>query len=254
MKKVLAISNNTFREAMRKKTLNVLLIFALIIIVSSVFFTYLSPGEEIKIIKDMGLGSIMFFGMLIAVFGASSLIPMEIEKKTISTVITKPVRRLEFVLGKFFGVVIVIFIALVIMGIVFLSLVYLKEDRWDIEIMKAITLTFFELVVVASITICVSTVASSLFNATFGIFMYIAGHLSPRLEHMIEHTESEAVKIMMTVLKTILPNFENFNVRNLIVVGRHISNEYLLKVTAYGLLYAFIIMVIAWLLFNEKEF
>ncbi|MBI2447400.1 MAG: ABC transporter permease, partial [Candidatus Omnitrophica bacterium] len=103
MKKVLAISNNTFREAMRKKTLNVLLIFALIIIVSSVFFTYLSPGEEMKIIKDMGLGSIMFFGMLIAVFGASSLIPTEIEKKTISTVITKPVRRMEFVLGKFFG-------------------------------------------------------------------------------------------------------------------------------------------------------
>lgn len=254
MKKALAIGNNTFREAVRKKALNVLLIFALVIIVSSVLFMYLSPGEEIKIIKDMGLGSIVFFGMLIAVFGASSLIPNEIENKTISTVITKPVRKAEFVLGKFLGVVIVIFIALVIMSIVFLSLVYLKEDRWDIEIIKALILTFFELVVVASITICVSTIASSLFNATFGIFMYIVGHLTPRLDHMIEHTESVAVKIIMTILKTILPNFENFNMRSLIVTGGHISDEYLFKVITYGLIYTFITMLIAFLLFNEKEF
>ena len=93
MRKVLAIAHITLMEALRNKAMNTLLIFAIVLISATRLFTFFSPGEEVKMVKDIGLGSIMMIGMLIVLFGTSNLIPGEVEGGTIATILSKPVHR-----------------------------------------------------------------------------------------------------------------------------------------------------------------
>ena len=103
MRPIFRVARATYHEGWRKRFLNGILVFAILIIGSSWVFTYLQPGAELKMLIDVGLGSIRFFGMLIAVFLGTRLIPDEIEKRTIYTLLSKPVTRTQFLLGKFFG-------------------------------------------------------------------------------------------------------------------------------------------------------
>ncbi len=110
MKKAWLIALNTFRESIRKKTLYIILIFALIVIGASKLFSFLTAEEELKMIKDVSFSAIEFFGALMAIFGSLSAISNEIERRTIYTLLTKPIRRSDFVLGKFFGVSLILLI------------------------------------------------------------------------------------------------------------------------------------------------
>ncbi len=99
----LVIALNAYRESIRRKTLVAFLMFSMLLIGSSTFLTVLSPGEEIKMVKDVCLSAISFFGMLIAVFAAGALIPTEMDNRTIYTILSKPMKRFTYLLGKFIG-------------------------------------------------------------------------------------------------------------------------------------------------------
>ena len=96
MRSILLIANITYKEALRNKLLNVLLIFAVIAIASTRFFTIFAPSEELKIMQDTSLGIIRFMGMLITVFVTGGLLPREIDRRTVTTILTKPVSRSQF--------------------------------------------------------------------------------------------------------------------------------------------------------------
>jgi ABC-type transport system involved in multi-copper enzyme maturation permease subunit len=254
MQRIWTICINTFHEAIRRRILNVMLIFGILLICSSSFFVFLSPGEETKIIKDAGLGSIAFFGMLIAVFGSSGLIPQEVEKRTIYTVLSKPVRRVEFVFGKYLGAVLTVFANLAVMSVVFCGLVFFKEKKFSIDLLKAIVLIFFEMGLLTAIAVCLSTVSSSIFNAIFSMVIYFAGNFSETLEFIGEHSDSRLLKFTGNFLYNIIPNFKNFNdVWNNAVVGVPISDVYVIKTVIYGLSYTAIVLAVSFLLFNQKE-
>lgn len=253
MNKIITIAINTVLELLRKKILNILLIFSVVIIASSVFFTQFAPGEEIKIVKDIALGSIVFFGMLIAIFTSGTLIPEEIERRTISTILSKPVARFQFLLGKFFGAVLTVLLTTFIMSVVFLALIYYKERSIDINLLYALGLTFFELLILVSISILVSTFASASFNLAFGFIIYIVGHLSQYLLHMAEDAKLFGIKIAMIFLNRIIPDLEKFNIRDAVVVGTNIQSAYVFKTIEYALLYTVIMLIFAFLFFNERE-
>ncbi len=127
MFKVLAIALNTFKEAVRNKILYFLLIFAILIIVFSNFISDLSIAAPEKLIKDLGLASIDFFGFLIAVFVGVYLVYNELDKKTIYTIVSKPIDRYQFILGKFFGLLITIYVNMVIMSVFFFAVLYFRN-------------------------------------------------------------------------------------------------------------------------------
>ncbi len=128
MFKVLAISLNTFKEAVRNKVLYFLLIFAILIIVFSTFISDLSIAAPDKLIKDLGLASIDFFGFLIAVFVGVYLVYNELDKKTIYTIVSKPIDRYQFILGKYFGLLITILVNMIIMSIFLFAVLYWRES------------------------------------------------------------------------------------------------------------------------------
>src|SRR5713101_8340318 len=116
MNRILVIARNTFRETLRDKILYNLVFFALLMIGSAVLLGSLTMGEQGKIIKDIGLAGINLFGVLIAIFVGISLVSKEIEKRTIYSIIAKPIRRYEFLLGRYSGLVMTLFVNTAIMA------------------------------------------------------------------------------------------------------------------------------------------
>ncbi|MBU1999086.1 MAG: ABC transporter permease subunit, partial [Candidatus Omnitrophica bacterium] len=167
LNKVWAITINSFKEAIRRKILYVFLFSAIGIIFVGRFFNFLSPSNETKIAIDMGLAGILFFGALIAIFSCGELIPREIEKQTIITLLSKPIKRIEFLAGKFLGGFLLVFVNFLLMSIVFLVIIYFKEKTVSIDLVKALLLTFWELIVLSSIAVCLSILSSTVaFNVT----------------------------------------------------------------------------------------
>ncbi|MGC8843919.1 MAG: ABC transporter permease, partial [bacterium] len=153
------IAKATFKETMQKKIMWVFFGIALLIIGLSFLFTYFSPSEELQLIKSMGLGVIYLFGILIALIITAGLIPTEIERRTLHTVLSKPVERWQFVTGKFLGVALVLFMNMMLMGIALLIVVlskgsaraegFLKALITNSRILEATLLLFFYLLILS---------------------------------------------------------------------------------------------------------
>jgi ABC-type transport system involved in multi-copper enzyme maturation permease subunit len=233
--------------------LNVLIIFAAISLASTKFFVSFAPSEELKIIQDTSLGIIRFMGMLITVFLTGGLLPRELDKRTITTVLSKAVSRTQFLLGKFLGGIYAISANMIIMSAILLILLYMKGASFNPELIKTLVLISVEFIVLASITLCVSTIASEIFCIIFGILMFIIGHLTNYMHHLAEDVASVGIKWSIITLYTLLPNFENFNVQNAVVLGAKISMQYVGKVISYGLIYSTIMLLLGYLFFAERE-
>lgn len=253
MRSIFLIAGITYKEALRNKLLNVLVIFAVIAIASTRFFTIFAPSEEMKIIQDTALGIIRFIGMLITVFVTGGLLPREIERRTVTTILSKPVSRAQFLFGKFLGALYSIFVNMIVMSVFLMIILYLKMKIFNLEILKALGLMSMEFIVLCAITLCVSTIASEIFNIIFGILIFIIGHLTNYLQHLADRFDSITVKTVLVTLHAVLPNFENFNIQNAVVLGTKVSLQYIGKVASYGLVYTIIMLLLSFLFFAERE-
>jgi len=253
MSKIIAISINTVREAFHKKTIYAALLFALILILGSRVFTAISPGAEIAFIKDISLGAIVFFGMLSSVFAAATLIPADVESKRIWCLLTNPLSRFHIILGKFLGVALTILITLFFMGGFLLLFLFLRADPFDVNLLNALVLIFFQLFLLASITIMGSTFLSQVTTSIFALFIYLIGHLIPYLGHLTERMEAPSLKFILLSLSKLLPNFERFEIKDKLVVGLDIEYHLIASSIIYAFVYSLIVLAIAWVFFNEKE-
>jgi len=253
MRKAWLIGVNTFRESLRNRTLYILLVIALIVIGASKLFSFLTAEEEMKMIKDVSFAAIEFFGALIAIFSALGAVAREIDRRTIYTLLTKPISRNHFIFGKFIGVVLVIFVNFVLISAFFIGLLLLKKTLPDLEIFKALLLIFLELVLMSSITLSLATVSSEAFALIFSFFLYIVGNLTTYGKQMVERAENIVVKGLADMLYTVVPNYSNFNIRDKIVVGVPVSWLYVFKVGSYGLIYMAVVLLLALYFFQRKE-
>jgi len=268
MRPIFRVAKATFHEAWRRKFLNTILVFAILIIGCSWVFAYLQPGAELKMIIDVSLGSIRFFGMLIAVFMGTRLIPDEIEKRTIHTILTKPVSRAQFLFGKFLGGIATIFVNVLLMGAAFVIVFAIKapqfknlaEGAMGMEfifgnIIKSIILSFFELSVVMAIAVTASTVFSWIVATIFTFFVYFVGQMSEFFNQLAnpERDIPYIAKAFLGVIYKLLPHFEIFDIREAIMKDQFMPWDVMGKIVAQGLAYILIVILIGYLTFNERE-
>ena len=268
MRAIYRIALATFHEAWRRRFLNTILVFAILIIGCSWVFAYLQPGAELKMIIDVSLGSIRFFGMLIAVFMGTRLIPDEIEKRTIHTILTKPVSRAQFLFGKFLGGIATIFVNVLLMGAAFIIVFAIKapqfknlaEGAMSMEFMtgnivKAIILSFFELSVLMAIAVTASTVFSWIIAAIFSFFVYFVGQMSEFFNQLANPDRDipYLAKAFLGVIYKLLPHFEIFDIREAIMKDQFMPWDVMGKIVAQGLSYVLIVILIGYLTFNERE-
>lgn len=252
--KIVVIALNTFRETVREKVLYNLLFFALLMIGSSVLLSTLTIGEQSKIIMDIGLASINIFGILISIFVGIGLVSKEIEKKTIYTIISKPIYRYQFLLGKYLGLLITLFVNTSIMVIGFFAVLILMNYNITPDMMKAILLIFIELMVVTAIALMFSTFTSSTLSAIFTIAIYIIGHLVGDLKVMAAKLGNPIITFLLDALYYILPNLENFNIKGEVVHNIPLDPYFIVMSVLYGLLYIIMIITSSVIIFQRRDF
>jgi len=250
--KVIAL--NTFKEAIRDRILYLLLFFAALSILVSRVLALLTVGDRAKVIKDVGLASISFFGALMAILIGTGLVYKEIEKRTIFTLISKPMRRHEFLLGKFFGLVLTLLVMLVLMSVIFLALVFFHTSTVEWKLLLAILYIFIELILITAVAILFSSFSTPILSSLFSLCFYLIGHFSWSLETLIKKIPAGLLRVLAQIVYTILPDLENFNFKTEVVHGLTIPPRVLLYSVAYGLLYTVFILILAVLVFRRRDF
>ncbi len=252
--KIKAIALNTLKEATRDKVFYNLLIFALLVIAASVLIGDLSIGANEKIIKDIGLAAILLFGLLTAILVGISLVSKEVERRTLYTILAKPVHRYEFLLGKYLGLCLTLLVNVVIMTAFLIVIVGWQGGALSISLLKAITLIYCELVLVTAMALLFSTLSSPTLSAVFTLALYIIGHLTADLKGIGEAAKGQLSRSLINLCYYLLPNFNNFNIRAQVVHGVHIGNAYIFSVVLYSVLYIAIFLCLSILSFQRKEF
>lgn len=252
--RIKAISLNTFREAIRDKILYSLLFFALLMIGSSVLVGKLTLGEYTKIIKDVGLASISLFGTLIAIFVGINLVNKEIERRTVYTVLSKPLRRSEFILGKYGGLALTLLVEIAIMSIGLLSLVYVVSGEFAVSLLPAIGLILMELLLLTAFAVLFSSFSSPMLSGLFTLSVFVIGHLTGDIRRFGSESESVWVQTLSEWMYYVLPNLENFNIKNQAVHLVPLESGQLGFAIAYGILYSIIVLMAAAVIFEGRDF
>ncbi len=213
--RILAIAENTYRENIRDKVLYNLILFALVMILSSLALGLLTLGNEEKVIIDFGLSSISIFGMLIAIFIGISLVYKELEKRTVYALLAKPVHRYEWILGKYLGLLFTLLVNLVVMTVgLALAMLYIGgiQPGAYLRLLPAVYLIYLSLALITALALLFSTFSSPALSAVFTFFLWVIGHFGAALLSFAELTKSGPITWLCRILYYLIPNFSNFGI------------------------------------------
>jgi ABC-type transport system involved in multi-copper enzyme maturation permease subunit len=260
---ILTIARNTFRENIRDKILYNLILFALIMILSSVALGQLTLGNEKKVIVDLGLSAISIFGTLIAIFIGISLVYKELERRTVYSLLAKPVHRHQLILGKYLGLLFTLLVNVAIMtaGLI-LTLMYHGGGQLQacVRLVPIVYLIFLSLALTTALALVFSTFSTPALSALFTLFLWVGGHFNGDLLEFSRLTRSEPAQWAFRGLYYVLPNFSNFtsmDSRNVIesaAYGQAIDPMAVLWVTVYGLIYCGILLSLSVVVFSRRDF
>jgi ABC-type transport system involved in multi-copper enzyme maturation permease subunit len=251
--KIIALAINTFREAIRDKVLYSLIFFAVLLIGLSVILDNLTIGEPTKIIKDFGLASLEIFGVLIAIFVGIGLVYKEMERKTIYNILSKPIHRYQFILGKYSGLVLTLMVEVLTMSIALFSILYFYEGKIDVTLLPAIGMIFVTLMIITAFALLFSSFSTPILSGLFTLSFFLIGHLTPDLLELGKKAESRSLQYLTKAFYYLIPNLEFFNIKGQVVHHVPLEKEYLFLALSYGLLYIAIILLISMVIFQNRD-
>jgi ABC-type transport system involved in multi-copper enzyme maturation permease subunit len=251
--RILAVAQNTFREAIRDKVLYVLLFFAAAAILGSKAIGWVSIGQDIKIMKDISLAAVLVFGVLIAIFVGTNLVYKEIDKRTLYTIISRPMRRYEFILGKYFGLAFVLALVTFIMTAAGALYVVVLGGTVTLAYFLAALLIYWELLVITAFAVLLSVLTSPILGALIVFSVFLFGHATNILVDLPQQLESSAARHMLHAVYYIVPNLSNFNIRAEAANAMDVSLSYVAWAMTYGAIYTALLLFLAALAFEEKD-
>jgi ABC-type Na+ efflux pump permease subunit len=282
--RIYAITSNTVTELTRLKVFYVLLVFALVLIGSSIFMAQFSFQQEFQILKDVSLGAISLFTSLLAIVATARLVPQDIEDRTLYTILAKPVPRFEYVLGRITGVLLLLAISTLLMSAAFVLVLYLREQAvvhttlrqmsnappdqiadalrviqssaFNINIFPGIAIIYLKACLLVALTLFVSTFATSnIFTIVVMAFIYFIGHLqaTAREYWLQEHGGGVIIRVFLAIVTLLFPDLQAFNLVDDIVAGTAISLAVFAKTAVLGLFYTTVYTLLATFVFYGKE-
>ncbi len=276
-----AIASNTLLELVRLKVFYFLLIFALILIGSSVFIVRFTFEEQFQMLKAFALGAISIFTWLLATLPTAMLLPKDVEDRTLYTILAKPVPRFEYLIGKLLGVLVLLLITTAVMSVMFIGALYFREQQAIAETMKttppeqiaetvralkanalsvslvpAVVMIYLKAAIFASLTLFISTYASSwIFTIMISVSIYVIGHLqsTAREYWMAGENAGPLTKIFLAIISLIFPDLQLFNLVDDIIAGNAIHAEMFWRTAGLGGLYCGVYLLVAYFVFAGKE-
>ena len=260
------VAVNVFKESVRDKVLYNLVAFAVLLMAASYLIGQLTAGQDVKIIKDLGLASISIFGLLIAIFIGIGLVWKEVEKRSIYTLLPKPMRRQQFLLGKYVGLVLTLAINIAVMTAAFYAVLALMRrlepgidaasaaPATDPAMLKAIALIMVELMLVTAIAVFFSTFSSPFLSAVLTAGLWVAGHFNSDLRNFGAIVASPVLAQITRAIYFVLPNFSAFDVKSQVVHAQAVPVRYLALTSAYGFAYIALVLAGAVWIFARRDF
>jgi len=256
MSRMLIVARNAFREAVRDRVLYNLVFFALLMIASAVLVGQISVDVETVVVISLGLSAISLIGLLIAIFTGVGLVSKEIDKRTLHAVLAKPLRRWEFLLGKFSGLLLTLTVNTAAMaGGLFLALLLVKHSiaRGDVVVLVAVYLILLKLALVVALAMLFSCFTSPLLAILFTGGLYVAGLFVSELRSLQATQLNPQSQKLFAILSYLLPNFGNYDVMGAAAHGRMVPGSLVLHTTMYTVLYCAIVLTAAAVIFSRKD-
>lgn len=267
MNPVPAIAVNVFRESVRDKVLYNLVAFAMLLMGASYLIGQLTVGQDLKIIKDLGLAATLLFGLFIAVFIGIGLVSKEVERRSIYTLLSKPIRRQQFILGKYCGLLLTLAVNIaamtaafyVVLAVVMWTQPAAAKAIWeapalDPALLKAVLLIYAELAIVTACALFFSSFSTPLLSAAFTVGIFVIGQFNADLKHFENVVSSRPAAWLARTLYYLLPNLAPFDVKAAVVHGLAVPNGYLLLTLGYAAVYIAALLLVTMMIFARRDF
>ncbi|MBY0494038.1 MAG: ABC transporter permease [Cyanobacteria bacterium] len=267
MRQIWLGANAVFRESVRDRVPYSIVVFAVLMIAASYLISQLTAGQDMKIIKDLGLAALSIFGLLIAVFIGVGLVTKEVEKRSVYGLLTKPLSRAEFLLGKYAGLVMTLAVNLAVMtaalyAVLFFSNLMAPEglrQSWeapavDPRMLTAIVLIFAELMLVTALALFFSTFTSPLWATLLTLGLWVAGHFNSDLRNFGTVVDSAPVIWLARVIYYVIPNLAPFDVKGEVVHGIHVAARHVAYTLAYAAVYIGLLLTASVTIFGRRDF
>ena len=256
MRRAGIVALNTFREAVRDRVLYSLVFFALLMMAAAILVGQISIGIEQIVIVNLGLSAISVIGLLIAVFLGVALVSKEMDKRTLYALLAKPVRRWEFLLGKFGGLVLTLTVNTLAMAaglFLALTLVAHSDEYRQGSVLVAVYFILLKLALVVALALLFSCYTTPLLAILCTAGLYVAGLFVTEMRTFQSKTMSQALHTFLRWLSYLLPNFGNFDVMAAAAHGRAIPRALIAQNTAYAALYCVIVLTAAAAIFSKRN-
>ena len=267
MRAISWVAVNVFKESVRDRVPYNLAIFAVLLIASSYLLGQLTAGQDVKIIKDLGLAATTMFGLFIAIFIGIGLVSKEVERRSIYSLLAKPISRTQFVLGKYAGLVLTLAVNVAVMtAALYAVLAYMTyaapenvRSAWDApgtdpRLLIAIGLIFMQLMIITAIALFFSTFSTPLLAAALTFGLFIAGHFNADLKNFDRVVDAVPAVWLARGVYHVLPDFSAFDVKTEVVHGLPVTSGYAGATAAYGLAYIAGLLAVSVLIFSRRDF
>jgi ABC-type transport system involved in multi-copper enzyme maturation permease subunit len=264
---VSSIAANVFRESVRDRVPYNLVVFAILLIGSSYLIGQLTAGQDIKIIKDLGLAATSIFGLFIAIFIGIGLVSKEVERRSVYALLSKPISRPQFIAGKYLGLVLTLTVNVSVMtAALYFVLSYMtylsapdSRAAWeapgtDPALLKAILLIFVELMLITALAVFFSSFSTPILSAALTFGIYVAGHFNADLRNYGAIVDSPVAATLARVLYHVLPDLSAFDVKAQVVHGLAVPAGYIAATIGYGAAYIAAILLAATWIFSRRDF
>lgn len=261
-----AIALSVFRESVRDKVFYNLLLFAVLLVGASLLVGQTTAGQDVKIVKDLGLAATSVFGVFIAIFVGITLVWKEVERRSAYSLLSKPVRRHDLVLGKYLGLTLTLLVNVAVMAAtVYLVLAYMQAGSpeevrraWDAPaldpaMLTAFLLIFAQLLVITAVALFLSTFSSPMLSAVITFTLYVVGHFNADLKNFEAVVDSRPVAWLARALYYVLPNLAPFDIKGQVVHGQAVEAGYVGLTLAYAAVYIVLLLGAASLIFARRD-
>jgi len=252
--RILAIAGNTVREAVRSRVLYTLLFFAIAMIGTGVLLSTLSYVERDRILQDVGFAAIRVFGVAIAIFVGIGLVHREVDRRTVYTILSKPIARSEFLLGKYAGLLATLWLQIAVMGACFAFVSWLADAPLGAGHAAALAGIAAEVAVMVAIALLFSSVTTPMLAGFFTAGLWLIGHLSRDLRALGAQADAASVTRVTELLYRALPDLGAFDLTRQAAHGLPLASSDLLLPAAYGLGYVVLALGVAVLAFERRDF
>jgi Cu-processing system permease protein len=267
MKSVGLVALAVYKESVRDRVPLTIVAFGVLLVFASYLISQMTAGEDLKIIKDLGLAAFSILGLFIAVFIGIGLVAKEVERRSLYSVLSKPVTREQFVLGKYLGLVMTLAVNLGAMCIAYYLVLFYQDlvatdgqrAVWpapavDPRLLIAVVLIFGELMIVTALALFFSTFSSPLLSTLLTLGLWVAGRFNADLRNFQEVVDAPVAVYVARALYYVLPNLAPFNVKAEVVHGVPVAAEHVTLTLAYAAVYISVLLLAAVAVFRKRDF